>query len=231
METQSINGVAFKQNTGSSLTGSGSLDETFDTFLLLLTTQLQNQDPLDPLDTNQFTEQLVNFTSVEQQIKSNQLLEEMLAGQKNSGLATAISLIGNSIEYNGNVVALSDGAAGMKYILPANAHTAEIEIYDTSGDLVRTVVVDASSGQHDFTWDGKTDDGAQLQDGLYAFRLVTLDSEGAQVDSAINPIATITGVETIGDEILLRSGNDLLIPLSDLRSIHGQPQPEPEPQA
>ena len=99
METQSINGVAFKQNTGSSLTGSGSLDETFDTFLLLLTTQLQNQDPLDPLDTNQFTEQLVNFTSVEQQIKSNELLEELLAGQRNSGLSTAISLIGNSIEW------------------------------------------------------------------------------------------------------------------------------------
>ena len=231
METQSVNGVAFKQSSGSSITGTDSLEETFDTFLLLLTTQLQNQDPLDPLDTNQFTEQLVNFTSVEQQIKSNQLLEEMLAGQKNSGLATAISLIGNSIEYAGNVVALNDGSAGMKYILPASANTATIEIYDTSGNLLRSVPVEASSGQHDFTWDGKTDDGTAVADGLYAFRLVALDNEGAEVDSAINPIATVTGVETVGDEILLRSGNDLLIPLSDLRSVHGQPQPQEQPQA
>ena len=228
METQSINGVAFKQSGGSSLTGGGSLEETFDTFLLLLTTQLQNQDPLDPLDTNQFTEQLVNFTSVEQQIKGNQLLEQMLAGQKNAGLTTAISLIGSSIEYNGNVVALSESTAGMKYILPANASEATIEIYDTSGDLVRTVSVDPSAGQHDFVWDGRTDDGTLMEDGLYAFQLVAKDSEGTVVDSAVNPIATITGVETVGDEILLRSGNDLLIPLSDLRSVHGQPQAQPQ---
>ena len=222
METQSINGVAFKQSSGgSSITGTDSLEETFDTFLLLLTTQLENQDPLDPLDTNQFTEQLVNFTSVEQQIKSNELVEDLLAAQTNNGLSTAISMIGNAVEYSGNVVSLSQGTAEMKYILPVNATQATIEVLDTSGNVVRTIPVDASSGLHDFAWDGTDDQGNQLADGLYAIQLTALGNDGSVVDSALNPVATVTGVDTIDGEILLRSDNDLLIPLSDLRSISG----------
>ncbi len=224
METQSINGVAFKENSGSSITGASSLEETFDTFLLLLTTQLQNQDPLDPLDTNQFTEQLVNFSSVEQQIKSNTLLEEMVELQKGSGLSTAISMIGDSIEYQGDVVPLSGGTARMRYSLPANASSAQVLVTDVTGDVVRSLPVDGSAGSHDVVWDGKDDFGAQLSDGLYAISLTAVDSTEAPINGEINPIATVTGVETINGDITLQVG-DLLVPLSELRSVEGPPPP------
>lgn len=220
MDLQPINGVAFRESSGSSITGTDSLEDTFDTFLLLLTTQLQNQDPLDPLDTNQFTEQLVNFTSVEQQIKSNTLLEEMLELQKDAGLSTAISLIGNTIEYNGDVVPLHQGAAELKYILPTNASTATVEFIDVSGNVVRTMIVDGAAGEHNITWDGLDDAGNQLGDGPYAFRLTATQSDGSVIDGVINPLAKVTGVDTIDGEVLLRV-DDLLVPLADLLSIEG----------
>ncbi len=226
METQSINGVAFKENSGSSITGASSLEETFDTFLLLLTTQLQNQDPLDPLDTNQFTEQLVNFSSVEQQIKSNTLLEEMVELQKGSGLSTAISMIGSEIEYQGDVVPLNDGTARMRYSLPANATVATVMITDVTGDVVRTLSVDGSAGEREVVWDGKDDGGALLPDGLYAVSLAATDSNEIPIDGTVNPIATVTGVDTVDGEIMLRV-SDLIVPMSDLRSVEAASQPAP----
>ncbi len=205
------------------------LTEDFDTFLTILTTQLQNQDPLDPLDTNQFTEQLVNFSSVEQQIKGNTLLEEMVELQKGSGLSTAISMIGSAIEYDGDVVPLSQGTARMTYSLPANATVATVMITDVTGDVVRTLSVDGSAGEHEVVWDGKDDGGALLPDGLYAVSLAATDSNEAPVDGTINPIATVTGVDTVDGDILLRV-SDLIVPLSDLRSVEGPSQPAPPAQ-
>ena len=92
--TQAQNGTA--RPTGA-LTDSKSLAETFDNFLLLLTTQLQNQDPLDPLESNEFTQQLVQFSGVEQQIKMNEKLDMMIAGQAFNEAAQAVGFLGKEI--------------------------------------------------------------------------------------------------------------------------------------
>jgi flagellar basal-body rod modification protein FlgD len=111
-----IDAVAATTATSASATGRTRLAENFDTFLALLTTQLKNQDPLAPLDSNEFTAQLVQMTGVEQQLLTNDLLEKLVTNT-GSGVATAVSLIGKEVRADANVAALSGGKAEWVYKL------------------------------------------------------------------------------------------------------------------
>jgi flagellar hook assembly protein FlgD len=128
--------------------------EDFDAFLKLLTSQLKFQDPLSPMDTNQFTTQLVQFTSVEQQIRQNKNLEALLATQRTVELASASNYIGRTVEANGRSVVLTDGAASVTYTLPIAAKTVSIAIKDADGNLVRTLRGNTGTGQQTIVWDG-----------------------------------------------------------------------------
>src|SRR3546814_344036 len=105
-------------------------------FLTLLTTQLQFQDPMSPLDTHEFTNQLVLFSGVEQQIQQNQNLEQLITLQKNGVALGAVDYIGKEIEASGRTTMLQDGAAKFAYLLPEEAKAASLRIFDSSGSLV-----------------------------------------------------------------------------------------------
>ncbi len=222
METSSlrdpVNGVAFKGTESGSLTNGVSLAETFDTFLTLLTTQLQHQDPLDPMDSNEFTSQLVEFTGVEQAITTNQKLDAMLALQTDTQLTDAVGFIGKTVDSDGIVLMLQDGESTITYDLGGNAAQANILIIDELGNTVRTISADTEVGHHEFVWDGLDDNGDSLDDGLYGFLVTAIDGNDEPVPLVQGTSGKVTGVKLVNDAVTLEIG-ELEVALSDVLAI------------
>ena len=201
-----INGVPVQPAAATAETGAVNLADTFDSFLVLLTTQLQYQDPLSPLDTNQFTEQLVQFSSVEQSIKTNSKLDELIGLQGNSQLTGALDYIGKTVAVDSPGLYLSGGSAGITYELSANANQTTIEILDQSGRVVRSLPGASTAGRHELPWDGKDNLGSDLPDGLYAARISAVDGDGASLLAAQGSIGRVTGIELANGEVVLSIG-------------------------
>src|SRR5262249_39509482 len=121
--TSSVQAAVTNNTTASSSTVSGAISRNtlagnFDSFLQLLTTQLKNQNPLDPLDTNQFTQQLVQFAQVEQQMKQNQQLETLISIQKSTQANTALAFVGSTVAVDGQTAKLTNGLAAWSFNVP-----------------------------------------------------------------------------------------------------------------
>lgn len=213
-----VNGVPFKNSDSSSITNGSSLAETFDTFLTLLTTQLQYQDPLDPMDTNEFTSQLVEFTSVEQQITSNKKLDRLIALQTEMQINDAVGYIGKSVGADSIILMLQDGQSTITYDLAANANKVNVLIIDEKGNTVRTIEGETAVGHHELVWDGLDDDGKPLEDGLYGFLVTALDADKKPVPLVQGTVGKVTGVKLVDGEVTLQIG-ELEIALSDVLSI------------
>ena len=213
-----VNGVPFKSSTTGSITDSSSLAQTFDTFLKLLTTQLQHQDPLDPMDTNEFTSQLVEFTGVEQAMLTNKKLENLIALQTDMQLNDAVGYIDKKVGADGIILMLQDGEATITYDLGANAAEANILIIDEQGNTVRTIKADKEVGHHEIVWDGLDDDGDPLDDGLYGFLVTAIDADKKGVPLVQGTIGKVTGVKLVDGVVTLEIG-ELEIALNDVLSI------------
>ena len=194
--------------SASSIAGLTTLADNFDDFLTILTTQLANQDPLDPLDSNEFTSQLVQFTAVEQQILQNKNLETLIELQRNNQALTAASFLGNLVEAEGNTNTLVDGEAIFAYSLPIEAATALIRIFDSSGTPVFQQAVDTGAGLHNFVWDGGTTQGGQAPDGAaYNYTISAVDQDNAAIDAVLRIVGIVDGVFFENGETLLGIGN------------------------
>lgn len=186
---------AVTTSTAASATGRTRLAENFDTFLNLLTTQLKNQDPLSPMDSTQFTQQLVQMTGVEQQLLTNDLLEKLVSNT-GTGVSTAVSLIGKEVRANSDAAALKGGKAEWSYALDRAASDVKLEILDSKGRVVRTIApTDNKAGEHKLSWDGKGQGGGDLPDGTYSLRITAKDSEGSTVTASSHVDGLVTGVE------------------------------------
>lgn len=175
--------------------GRTRLAENFDTFLSLLTTQLKNQDPLSPMDSTQFTQQLVQMTGVEQQLLTNDLLNKLVSNT-GSGVSTAVSLIGKEVRADADVAALKSGKAEWSYKLDRAAADVKLEILDDKGRTVRTIAgTDNKAGEHKLTWDGKATGGGDLAEGVYTLRVIAKDSQGSAVAAETFIDGKVTGVE------------------------------------
>jgi len=193
--------------TGTAAEQSGQrLAEDLNQFLNLLVTQLENQDPLDPLDPNEFTSQLVQFASVEQQIHANENLEDMLELQQASLLGTVVSYIGSQVEVSGDQLPLENGQASFTYDLDARATSNTITISDEDGQVVFFTAGENDPGQHSFTWNGTDNFGFPLEDGVYTLNVNALDAEGLPIDVAKTVIGTVDGVSMEDGEALLSVG-------------------------
>ncbi|MCB9979368.1 MAG: flagellar hook capping family protein [Rhodospirillales bacterium] len=178
-------------------TGVASLAKDFDQFLTLLTTQLQNQDPLSPMDTNQFTQQLVSFAGVEQQINSNQKLDSLVQMQLSNAFSASLGYVGLDVSYLSNEIAY-DGTtpATINYALESTARTVTVNILDESGSLVYSGPGKTVSGKNAFVWDGKSTGGAPLPEGTYTVRIDALDDTDGIVGSSTVVSGRVRGVET-----------------------------------
>ena len=180
----------------------------YDSFLQLLTTQLKNQNPLDPLDTNQFTQQLVQFAQVEQQMKSNDLLSGLVLLEKSAEATAALAYVGATVVVDGSTSQLANGQA--KWTLNVSKpSTATITIKDaTTGQSVYTGIVGVNPGNQTFTWDGRGNDGRLWPDGSYTLTATAVDSNKQSV-------AISTEVEAVVDSVDLTGSSPIL-------SINGQ---------
>lgn len=203
--------------TGSNKALAG-LTDNFDNFLNLLTKQLQHQDPLSPLDTNEFTQQLVQFTAVEQAIATNTKLDALIGLQTASQASTAISYLGTTIDAETDQIALVDGEASFDYALSEAAKQTSIVILNAQGKPVRVATGETDAGKHSFSWDGEDNDGGDLPDGIYTVQVAAFDENGKAIDSAVGISGKVSGVQIVDGQIMLSIG-DLQVPFDDVYSV------------
>jgi flagellar basal-body rod modification protein FlgD len=167
----------------------GQIAGNFNEFLQLLTTQLQNQNPLDPLDTNQFTQQLVEFASVEQQINMNTQLQTLVSLQQTAQATQAMAFAGATVTVNGSNAPLASGQAQWSYN-PPSPGTATLTISNSTGQTVFTTTGTVQPGQQTFTWNGQDNNGVTQPDGTYTMSFVATDATGKSMSIP----TTVTGV-------------------------------------
>lgn len=203
-----VNGVAFKdpETGGGTAAASNTLADTFDTFLMLLTTQLQNQDPLDPMKSSEFTSQLVQFSGVEQAINTNKKLDQLVQLQVSNQLNSAVAFIGKTVEVISDLLLLKDGEAKISYGLDRNAAETIISIVDQNSRVVRTVQGETGAGRHEFEWDGRDANGIQVDDDVYSFSVIAVDGDGETIDTIAASFGIVTGVEIVENAPRLNIG-------------------------
>jgi flagellar basal-body rod modification protein FlgD len=209
--------------TASSATAAASkatFGNNFDTFLKLLTSQLQNQNPLSPMDTTQFTQQLVQFSSVEQAIRQNSNLETLISMQRNSQSANAVNYIGKTVSMTGDIVGLVNGEGRITYNLPETAGRVTINIYDNSGKLLARTEGDTGQGAHAVKWNGRSDTGAQLPDGDYKVEIAAQSTTGGSIPVDKRVSGEVTSVDYTGGTVML-TVNGTKLPISQLSSVYG----------
>jgi flagellar basal-body rod modification protein FlgD len=198
----SSSGASLSSTAGSTLAGN------FQTFLTLLTTQLQNQDPLTPLDTNQFTQQLVQFASVEQQLKTNDQLTTLVSLQQTAQSTQALTFVGKTAVVDGSTAALTNSSATWQLSVPTNSNV-NISIANSTGQTVFSTALPVNAGPNQpFSWNGRGNDGTQWPDGQYKLTATAADSAG-------NSVGVSTQVQGVVNSVDLTQSPPLL-------SINGQ---------
>lgn len=204
------------------------LAEDFDNFLTLLTAQLQAQDPLDPMDSSEFTQQLVQFTGVEQQIRANKNLESIAALVAFNGMTSAVSFLGKDVTVNQDVANLQGGNAVWVYEMKANAQQTTLEIVDKNGAVVRTLEGPLDGGMHGFVWDGLNDSGFQQPDGAYQLLVKATNMLDEDVPTNVFMRNRVDNIEMVGGEALL-SVNGFRVPMTSILSVADQLPVSPDP--
>lgn len=196
---------ASNASTGANTAASqASLTNNFDTFLTILTAQIQNQDPLEPMDSSKFTEQLVQFSGVEQQIKSNKQLEELLAATYSSAGAALSGYLGQQAEIDTAGAQFTGEPINWRYTLPSDAAKTTITVTDAAGRVLYSKTGELAAGTHDFEWDGKLNNGKTAEDGQpYWISVIAEDANAKPITPAHSLVTTITGVDlTYGEPAL-----------------------------
>ena len=192
-----------------------SLGSNLNDFLKLLMTQLQNQDPTQPLDTSQFTSQLVQFASVEQQVNANTNLTTLIQLQQGGEMLQAGSLVGKQVDAQSSTLALSSGSATLQ-LQPATSEPVTVSISSSSGVTLETQQVQASPSGTSWTWNGTTNTGQSLPDGTYT--VAVTDANGTAVPFGV--VGTVSGVQKSGSNVMATLSNGLQVPLSNIESTN-----------
>jgi len=200
--------------------GQASLTSSYETFLSLLTAQLKNQDPTSPLDTNSFTQQLVQMTGVQQQLLSNQLLKELVTQGENGDVKDALNLIGKTVTAVGEDAVLKDGEASWTYELGRTAKQVTLTVTDASGRVMWSG--DAPSltkGEHSFTWDGEgTNDGTEGQ--TYTLTVKATDTNGGEIATLTSIKGLVGSVRQSEFGVLVNVGGSE-VPLIAVQAVEG----------
>lgn len=184
-----------------------TLSNNFDTFLTILTAQIQNQDPLEPMDSTQFTEQLVQFSGVEQQIRVNTQLETLIAATNSSAGASLSGYLGQEAEIDSAGGQFTGDPIKWRYELPADATSTTVTVTDASGKVLYSKTGELTAGSHDFTWDGTLNTGGKAAtDQPYWISVVAEDANKKALTPTHSLVTRITGVDlTYGEPALTTS--------------------------
>jgi flagellar basal-body rod modification protein FlgD len=192
--------------TSGSNNAMAQLSSNFSTFLTLLTTQLKNQDPTSPMDSNQFTQQLVQFSQVEQQINTNDNLKSLIAQGASQAGAMATSYLGRSVSVTNGQASLSGGAANWTYNLGASAAATTLTITNASNQVVWTGKGETAAGNHALAWDGKDLNGNPLAEGAYKLTVSAKDSASNDITAAVASAGVVSQIDMSGGTPLLVIG-------------------------
>ncbi len=195
--------------------------DTFDNFLNLLTTQLKNQDPTSPMEATEFTNQLVSFTQVEQQIATNRRLDTLIESQAGGHFSEALGFIGQEVEIVGNTLAFDGEPVAMGYGMPSGALLAQVQVVDAAGQVVWSETAEMSPGRHEISWDGETTAGGEAAPGTYTIRVQAVDAAGAALEVPTFVRGTVTGAEHVDGETVLLLGSVPVL-LDDVLAVRTQ---------
>lgn len=221
-----MSGVAATTGTGSSNSSTisqvgtnalASLSDNFANFLQLLMTQLQNQDPTSPLDSNQFTSELVQFTSVEQQIDTNSDLSQLIQLTQASQVEQSAGMLGKPVTITSSQLSLQNGQATVNYDT-SNAEPVTISVSNASGAVLKSVNTTSQSGENSWTWNGQSADGTTLPDGAYTVTVTTASSTGQTSNVPFTVTGTATAVTNNAGTVDLSLGS-LSVPFSSVSSV------------
>ena len=207
--------------TGSSSTSEGTLTrlaDDFDSFLKLLTTQLTFQDPLDPIDSNEFMQQLVSFTGVEQAVKTNTNLESIIDLLGAGRASDAIGYLGTTVTAEGDAIELTGGEARVDYRLPNAASSTGILISNALGEVLFASEGETAAGPHSFVWDGLDFDGNAQPDGAYTVTVTAFDADDKPFSATTMVSGRVTRIETVDGHLVL-TVNGAEVPLDDVISV------------
>jgi|SRR5215472_1699755 len=194
------------------------LSGNFNTFLTLLTTQLKNQDPTAPMDSNQFTQQLVQFSQVEQQINTNDNLKSLIAQGQNTAGAYAVSYLGKAVTITNGQGALTNGNADWNYTLQTPSAATTLTVSDANGNVVYSQPGETTAGNHDFSWNGQGLNGTQLPDGTYTLAVSAQGATGQTVQSNVSSTGVVSEVDMSGAQPELMIGS-MKIPLTGVSQV------------
>jgi flagellar basal-body rod modification protein FlgD len=199
---------------------SQQLAGNFDEFLQLLTTQLQNQNPLDPVDTDQFTQELVEFASVEQQIDMNTNMQTLISEQQTTEATSALQLVGSTVTVSGDTAPLSNatGTSATWSLTTTTPATGTVTITSSAGSTAYTGTVSLNAGTQSYTWNGQGTNGQTWPDGNYTLTITATGASGQSVNVSTQTQGTVSSVDTSSNPPTL-TVNGQTVQISNVTSI------------
>ena len=214
--------IASTAGSGSSSTSGNtalaSLSSNFNDFLKMLMTQLQNQDPTSPMDTNQFTSELVEFSGVEQQINTNTSLTQLIQLTQAGEVMQASAMNGKQVTVTSDHVPLQNGKGTIQFTTQT-AQPIDILIYDSKGNKLSENMMMSTAGINSWTWNGTNSRGATVPDGSYKIAVVAAGADGTTSAVSTNVVGTATGVQSQSDGSLELELGALSVPFSQVVSV------------
>ncbi len=204
--------------TSSDSSTTTTAEEIYSTWIAILAAQLQNQDPTDPVDPSEFTNQLTSIASLEQQALTNETLTSLLTSVQGVESDSALGYLGASITAYGDTAPLSNGTAEWEYTLSTEADEVVLNVVDEDGNVVYTVSGETGAGTHEFSWDGTTNDGDTAEDGAYQLVVEAVDGDGDELTPTLYAKGTITSVDTSTSPATLLM-DDVAVPTSYIVSL------------
>tara|TARA_R110002096_G_scaffold435548_1_gene661352 strand:+ start:7621 stop:8301 length:681 start_codon:yes stop_codon:yes gene_type:complete len=203
-----------------------TLAKDFDNFLNLLTTQLQYQDPLAPMDSNQFTQQLVAFTGVEQSIATNQNLESIIAQNQSLSATNTVGYLGKEVTISSDKAGVrEDGSVRWEYALAAPSSSTKITVKDANGIMVHEENGELSAGLHEFSWTPK--EGTPKE--IYTLEVESISGNEEKIETNIYSKGIVESLETVNGQVLLAANGLLTSPINVLSVkdvLNQEPLPE-----
>lgn len=206
--------------TGTTGTGqaAGKATVDYESFLKLLTAQLRNQDPLSPMDATQFMTQLAQLSTVEQGVRTNETLTQVLDTLKSSGMRLDMAYLGRQVEASSDRIALAGGEARMAYAVDGTAASVTVEVLNSAGTTIHKAAGATGTGRQTFTWNGRTASGGTAADGVYTVKVTAKDKDGKALDVATVVTGTVSEVRTEDGATRFLLGNGITVGGGDILS-------------